>query len=134
MHSVRDMEANAARYAALSPEEKAKADRELLDHRRSLIVGEIAAERQRQIEREGYDPSHDDRYTWGALAYAGASYAMSGGGSDAYRERYGDDDPPATWPWLPRFWHPKDRRSDLIRAAALILAEIERLDRAGGPQ
>jgi hypothetical protein len=27
------------------------------------------------------------------------------------------------------WWKPKDRRRDLVRAAALIIAEIERLDR-----
>jgi hypothetical protein len=34
------------------------------------------------------------------------------------------------WPWHDDWWKPKDRRRDLIRAAALIVAEIERLDRA----
>lgn len=96
-------------------------------------LDDIAAERQRQIEREGYPADHDDRYSWGALAYAGAAYALSGGGSDAFRERYSTEDPPSMWPWLPRFWKPKDRRTDLVRAAALILAEIERLDRIGEP-
>lgn len=36
------------------------------------------------------------------------------------------------WPlsWAKSWLKPKDRRRDLIRAAALIIAEIERLDRA----
>jgi hypothetical protein len=34
------------------------------------------------------------------------------------------------WPWDRKWWKPKDRRRDLVRAGALILAEIERLDRA----
>lgn len=33
------------------------------------------------------------------------------------------------WPFPPRSWKPKDRRRDLVRAAALLVAEIERLDR-----
>jgi len=32
--------------------------------------------------------------------------------------------------WAREWWKPKDRRRDLIRAAALIVAEIERLDHA----
>jgi hypothetical protein len=34
------------------------------------------------------------------------------------------------WPWDRKWWKPTDRRRDLVKAAALILAEIERLDRA----
>jgi hypothetical protein len=34
------------------------------------------------------------------------------------------------WPWSLHWWKPKSPRRDLIRAAALIVAEIERLDRA----
>lgn len=34
------------------------------------------------------------------------------------------------WPWDSSWWRPKDARRDLVRAAALLLAEIERLDRA----
>ena len=34
------------------------------------------------------------------------------------------------WPgWAWSWWKPKNRRHDLIRAAALIVAEIERIDR-----
>ena len=34
------------------------------------------------------------------------------------------------WPWAASWWKPKNRRRDLVRAAALIVAEIERIDRA----
>ncbi len=39
---------------------------------------------------------------------------------------------PEGWPesWASCWFKPKDRRRDLIKAGALILAEIERLDRA----
>ena len=33
------------------------------------------------------------------------------------------------WPWDSGWWKPKNRRHDLVRAAALVVAEIERLDR-----
>lgn len=35
-----------------------------------------------------------------------------------------------SWPWNGRWWKPTNRRRDLIKAGALIVAEIERLDRA----
>ena len=37
---------------------------------------------------------------------------------------------PTEWPWDAEWWKPTDRRRDLVKAGALILAEIERLDRA----
>lgn len=75
----------------------------------------IAAERQRQIEAENWTPEHDDRHLPGDLASAGAAYALN------------DDE---FWPW-PDWWNPGDddvRR--LVKAGALIAAEIDRLLRA----
>lgn len=113
---------------------------EIEDHRRVMrranpVVDEIAAERRRQQKDEGWDPiTHDDPMTEGQLAAAAACYAnprpkmlnerpsfFNGGFCDEY---------PEGWPWDPDFWKPKDRRRNLVRAAALIIAEIERLDRA----
>lgn len=40
---------------------------------------------------------------------------------------------PTPGPWedrLPAWWKPKDYRSNLVKSGALILAELERLDRA----
>lgn len=95
------------------------------------VIDEIAAERHRQVEAEGWTPEHDDAHTKGEMAKAAACYAewagktapvlvgdvRSGGGK------------PLNWPWSAAWWKPKDRRRDLIRAAALIVAEIERIDR-----
>ena len=38
--------------------------------------------------------------------------------------------PPSMWPWTSEWWKPSTRRRMLVKAAALILSEIERLDRA----
>lgn len=84
------------------------------------VIEEIAAERGRQIEVEGWTPEHDDEHACGEMAYAAACYCI------ATVDRSG---PPACWPWAASWWKPKSRRRDLIRAAALIVAEIERLDR-----
>lgn len=91
-------------------------------------VDEIAAERRRQVEVEGWTPEHDDGHRRGELAFAGASYAVISSGqiSDVIVARQ-------LWPWDRNYWKPTDRRRDLVKAGALIIAEIERLDRATRP-
>jgi hypothetical protein len=39
---------------------------------------------------------------------------------------------PKMWPWARQWWKPTGARRDLVKAAALLLAEIERIDRAAG--
>lgn len=88
---------------------------------------DILAERQRQIEAEGWAPEHDDKHDDEALAKAAACYAL--GTTRAYNHR-GERVSRSFWPWDLRWWKPSDRRRDLVKAGALIVAEIERLDRA----
>jgi hypothetical protein len=86
-------------------------------------IEEIAAERQRQVEIEGWTPEHDDEHSDGELAYAAACYAA---GPEAFTCV------PllqALWPWEQSWWKPGSDRRNLIKAGALIVAEIERLDR-----
>lgn len=92
----------------------------------TTVIEEIAAERQRQRDEEGWDDAHDDEHTDGSLATAAACYALSGAGiSDGMLARIRA----AVWRWASKWWKPKSKRRDLIRAAALLVAEIERLDR-----
>jgi hypothetical protein len=84
----------------------------------------VWAERLRQKEAEGYTPAHDDEHTEGQLALLAAAYAVTSRGrtGDLYSlihlenslKKYG---------WA---FKPKDPISDLVRAGALILAELER--------
>jgi hypothetical protein len=84
------------------------------------ILAEVASERARQIEQEGFTAEHDDRHRGGQLAEAAACYAGA----------MTENAPlPRHWPWEARWWAPKDRRRNLIRALALLVAEVERLDR-----
>lgn len=92
------------------------------------VAGEIRAERERQKSVEGWTESHDDEHVGGDLACAAACYAIP----EAHRRLVlksmcGEY---IAWPFEWSAFKPKDARSDLIRAAALIVAEIERLDRA----
>lgn len=84
---------------------------------------DVVAERQRQVSVEGWTPEHDDEHTEGEMALAAACYALAAGG-------YAKGKTPPIWPWALAWWKPTHGRKDLVRAGALILAEIERLDRA----
>lgn len=97
---------------------------------------DVLAERRRQVTAEGWTPEHDDTHESGELAGAAACYARHVNGRQwvylTRPESYASEAAPNEWPWDERWWKPKSPRSDLVRAAALILAEIERLDRAAG--
>ncbi|QNF10903.1 ead/Ea22-like family protein [Klebsiella variicola] len=86
----------------------------------------VLAERKRQVAAEGWTSGHDDEYEHGELADAAGCYALSSELFDCAGE------PPRPWPWPDEWWKPTNRRRDLVKAGALILAEIERLDRASG--
>lgn len=83
----------------------------------------IAAERVRQVEAEGYSADHDADHLNGQLARAAACYVMP----STLRES--NDLPPRPWPWHHRYWKPRpdDRVRELVKAGALIAAEIDRL-------
>ncbi|WP_176331037.1 hypothetical protein [Burkholderia vietnamiensis] len=84
---------------------------------------DVLAERRRQVEQEGWTPEHDDAHLTGDLALAAACYAIQGSGRWAHNS--------FMWPWPSEWWKPTKPRRDLVKAGALILAELERLDRAG---
>lgn len=87
---------------------------------------DVLAERQRQIQQEGWTEEHDDQHREGEMANAAATYAMT---PDRRSIGVGEDVLDYLWPWSADWWKPTDRRRDLVKAGALILAEIERLDR-----
>lgn len=87
-------------------------------------ASDVLAERRRQINSEGWTPSHDDAHGDGSLAKAAACYAFGQPWVSGRQEAV------TIWPWAPGWWKPKDQRRNLVKAGALILAEIERLDRA----
>lgn len=93
-------------------------------------LDDIRNERWRQQEREGYSEDHDDRHDRGEIALAGAAYAIAAASAD-----FASLTPALkTWPWHPSEFKPMGGRRDLVRACALILAEIERIDRAAAKQ
>ncbi|QYG86553.1 ead/Ea22-like family protein [Citrobacter koseri] len=97
---------------------------------------DVIAERQRQQSVEGWTPEHDDLHDSGELAGAAACYAhytnARGWVFPTNPGDYQSADEPNNWPWDPAWWKPTNPRRDLVKAGALILAEIERIDRAAG--
>lgn len=87
---------------------------------------DVLSERRRQIMEEHRLPIDDDDYTLGQLAWAASGYAA---GSTTSHQAGGTLQP-TNWPWAPRWWKPGAPRQMLIKSGALILAEIERIDRA----
>jgi len=98
----------------------------------SEATRDVIAERRRQIEAEGWSAEHDDEHTDGAMALAAGMYAVNSASPTFldFDDGFGPDERyPIGWPWHRQWWKPKNPRRDLVRAAALIIAEIERLDR-----
>lgn len=107
----------------MTPEQRAEA-REY-DRMHTSGAELIAGERSRQQFSERWTPEHDDEYKLGELATAAECYLRSG---DMGVDRF---NPPSRWPWAFRWWKPtpEDRIKELVKAGALIAAEIERLQR-----
>jgi hypothetical protein len=93
---------------------------------------DVLAERQRQITDEGWDAEHDDEHDSGELAAAACAYALYAA-DELHPQSQGDGDYgrviPPMWPFHISWYKPEDPRRALVKAAALILAEIERIDR-----
>lgn len=98
------------------------------------FLSDVIMERHRQVTAEGFGSDHDDAHTNGELAQAAACYAMPGSVRNDWLKPSSFSDNahwyPRFWPWARTWWKPKDRRSDLVRATALLIAEGERIDRA----
>jgi hypothetical protein len=92
----------------------------------------IAAERQRQIEKEGWTAEHDRQWGSGELALAAACYAVPDNKrywSSGLISRVRSGLIGKFWPWPLIWWKPTpdDRIRELTKAGALIAAEIDRL-------
>ena len=99
-------------------------------------VAMVAAERERQVTVERWTPEHDAQHVKGELSSAAASYANCA----HLQVGYGDHrlwhilkTAPGDWPWARKWWKPsKDPICNLVKAGALICAEIDRLRAAQG--
>lgn len=104
----------------------------------SQAARDVLAERRRQVEAESWTPEHDDGHSKGELACAAACYAAGLDLWTGYEQADRKGRPTLigahrVWPWSQEWWKPADRRRRLVKSGALILAEIERIDRSAPP-
>lgn len=88
---------------------------------------QITAERRRQVDQEGWSPSHDATHSHGELLRAAIAYLEAAYGQGVGREV--TSRPPMGWPFGEMWWKPSDATRNLVKAGALIAAEIDRLQR-----
>ena len=88
----------------------------------------IEEERQRQILQEGWTPENDDQHTQGELSAAAGSYALCASLIEQGKPPHGRF--PGMWPFSQEWWKPSENNvRNLVKAGALIAAEIDRLQR-----
>ena len=84
----------------------------------------IREERRRQVEEEGWTAKKDQQWQRGELVDAAIAYC--------HASQHQNFTALIVWPWTLDWWKPKDPIRNLVRAGALIAAEIDRLQRRGG--
>jgi len=83
----------------------------------------VEEERHRQISEKGWTADHDDTHTNGELSRAAACYVGVTYATEERSKTYKN-----YWPWNIQSYKPSnDPKRNLIKAAALILADLERL-------
>ena len=93
-------------------------------------IERIEEERERQISQEGYTPEHDDNHDDSELLKAADCYitAVRRMSQLVYKNLW--KKLPALWPWDKEWWKPSDDPvRNLVKAGALIAAEIDRIQR-----
>jgi hypothetical protein len=91
------------------------------------VIADVKRKRQRQVVVHGWSRMHDDTYTDGSLAIAAIPFIQAACND---KLKLTDEELQVFWPWPGAFSAADARREHLINAAALLVAEIERLDRA----
>lgn len=92
----------------------------------SKAIIDVMNERDRQWDEEGFTPGGDDKYQDGELERAGAAFALFACRFSTKGAWFIND----IWPFSSTWWKPKSHRQNLVRAAALLVAAIEKIDRA----
>lgn len=99
-------------------------------------INMIADERIRQQEEEGYIIEKDDRYQSNELTDAAAAYLLLKTETNlydslSYRIKSAENIAWEIWPWRSVEFKPvpDNRIRELVKAGAMIVAEIERLQR-----
>lgn len=111
------------------------------DRTTSDVLSDIQQERNRQQVAEGYTSDHDDKHADGSLVYGAVCYSLATrADGDTWLEVHNSNGAlrvtprelaDSLWPWTRPASAPKatEKRKRLVQAAALLVAEIERMDR-----
>jgi hypothetical protein len=93
----------------------------------------IIEERERQIYQHKWTKKHDDEHDFAELGHAAAAYVLIAGEISVHgNQNVALSNIPSIWPWEEKWWKPsEDPIRNLVKAGALIVAEIERLQRLG---
>jgi hypothetical protein len=91
----------------------------------------ILLERERQVSQEGWTEQHDDLFEDRELIRAAVCYAEADNLDMTENEDGENLIECGYWPWETKWWKPTpdDRVKELVKAGALIAAEIDRLQR-----
>lgn len=93
----------------------------------SVALQMVAAERKRQVAK-GYDAKHDDGHQEMEMVCAAIAFLKAAYAHDSFQEDASD-----MWPWeegAPVVERHDNGTDNLVKAAAMIVAEIERRHRA----
>ncbi len=88
---------------------------------------QIAAERAAHTTREGWTTKHDDAHVNVEMGRASHRYLTHAINQAGWRTGHWGE---LMWPWASKWWKPSpDPIRNLVKAGALIAAEIDRLQR-----
>ncbi len=96
----------------------------------SYVLKDVRRVREYQVKK-GYDADHDDQYTRAELTDAAMAFVIAGDlitlENEAKEHQYA---PQLLWPWKDTTFKPAEAaRDNYIAAIALLVAEVERIDR-----
>ena len=119
---------------ANSPADAALISRILAFQFENVAFADVLRERLQQIHVHGFDADHDLNHgrqvlPMAALTYLEDALTMLTGGQGIAAAGISPE-APATWPWRD-FFRPADARTNLVKACALLLGAIDRLDGEG---
>lgn len=92
-------------------------------HNLSPGVVAMLLERERQMAQEGFTHERDDAYARGELLRAAAVYMLRSAGIALLRLR-------PFWPWDIKWLKADDKDRNLVKAGALLIAEMDRRARS----
>lgn len=118
----------------MSLDQLTREERALLEGGLKRAMGKLMVERLRQVDEEGYNPKHDEKHAPAELAAAAAAYAASAATVALAPDPTDALHFPAwivqrLWPWWRETFKPKSPERDLVRAGALVIAALERIER-----